>query len=381
MSGTEVTFSEADITALAERVQSQISGGFTPPLVLGHPRSDSPRVGGVFDAKAENGSLYLKVDELTPEFAESCYKGEYKYTSVSLYKDGGLRHLGVLGGANPAVKGLEAFAFGEGMFAETDGLVGGPEDVLQFATQIDFQGSVGSALYSIGWRLRSIGAIFRTLRDAIIETDGVEVADRRIPAYAITDLESVSIPEIAAPSDPSFSEPAPVAPVTVVPPAPTGEPVPAPSEVVAPVGPGSGPSVRELELVAENASLRNQIAQRAAEETSKAFSDRLDLLVDDGRLLPAQRTHLDALYNALNNGGHNFAEGDLVTSSIEGLLANMPKLVEFGELPHGEPIIHDAQAAADKITEMIAEAERNGQTLSFTEATTQLTSRRSTNGR
>ncbi|HOX53167.1 MAG TPA: hypothetical protein PKY05_16905, partial [Fibrobacteria bacterium] len=37
MNGVEATFSEADITALATRVQAQIGGGFTPPLVVGHP--------------------------------------------------------------------------------------------------------------------------------------------------------------------------------------------------------------------------------------------------------------------------------------------------------------------------------------------------------
>lgn len=383
MSGTTVTFAEADITALAERVQSQISGGFTPPLVVGHPRHDSPRVGGIVDAKAENGTLFLKVDELVPEFAESCRKGEYKYTSVALYKDGGLRHLGVLGGQNPAVKGLEPIAFSEGMFAEPDGLVAGPQDVLQFAANMDLQGSVATALDRMAWRLRDVGRIFRTMRDALIATNGVEAADLQIPNWLISDLENTEAPDLT-PSipAPSFSDPVdPIPPTPVV--DPVGDPVPAPPETkVDPnAGPGSTPSERELELVAENDRLRRAISDREASETQKAFSDRLEALSKTGHLLPKQRTHLEGLYKALQDSGHSFAEGDVVQEHIDGILASLPKQVEFGELPNGEVQASDASARAREITELMDESERNGQSLSFAEATTQVTNRRSHNGR
>lgn len=381
MSGTTVTFSEADITALAERVQSQTSGGFTPPLVVGHPRHDSPRVGSVVDAKAEGGTLYLKVDELVPEFAESCRKGEYKYTSVSLYKDGGLRHLGVLGGQNPAVKGLEPIAFGEGMFAEPDALVSGPGDVLQFAATVDLQSSVATALDRMAWRLRDVGRIFRGMRDALIASSGVEAADLQIPNWLITDLENTEAPDLAVPT-PSFSDPTdPVPPKPPVDPA--GGPVPAPPEpkVDPNAGPESTPSARELELAAENERLRKAITEREEAQTKKAFCDRLEAMEASGHLLPTQRTRLEALYSALHDGGHSFAEDDPVKVHLDALLAAFPKQVEFGELPNGDSSVPDAAAKAREITELMDEAERNGRSLSFSEATTQVTNRRSSNGR
>lgn len=390
MSGTTVTFSEADITALAERVQSQISGGFTPPLVVGHPRHDSPRVGGVVEAKAEGGTLLLKVDELVPEFAESCRKGEYKYTSVSLYKDGGLRHLGVLGGTNPAVKGLEPIAFGEGMFAETDSKVSGPTDILQFAATVDLQSAVATALDRMAWRLRSVGRTFRTMREALIASNGVEAADLQIPNWVIVDLETLELPDVNPVPDPagspSFADP--IDPPVLAPPTPVvdpvGDPVPAPpeSKVDPHAGPGSTPSARELELVAENDRLRKAIADRESAATQKAFSDRLDAMSKTGHLLPAQRTHLEGLYRALHESGHDFAEGDVVATHIDGILAAYPKQVDFGELPDGAAQVRDAKTAATEIQAIMDEAERAGSPLSFAEATTQLeNSRRQPNGR
>jgi hypothetical protein len=83
------------------------------PIVIGHPKDNSPAFGWIEKAKAAGGKLYLKLTEMQPEFIDMLKKGLYKTRSISLYPDLNIRHLGFLGGAPPAVKGLGPFKFAE----------------------------------------------------------------------------------------------------------------------------------------------------------------------------------------------------------------------------------------------------------------------------
>jgi hypothetical protein len=58
--------------------------------------------------------LLAKLRDLAPEFVEWVRKGLYRKCSISLYPDMRLRHVGFLGAAAPAVKGLLPVRFGEG---------------------------------------------------------------------------------------------------------------------------------------------------------------------------------------------------------------------------------------------------------------------------
>lgn len=156
-------------------------------------------------------------------------------------------------------------------------------------------------------------------------------------------------------------------------------PVP-PTPATDPTGPGTGQTPRELELAAENDRLRQELRTKEVEQTRKVFSDRLDGLALDGRLLPAQRTHLESLYKAIEASGHSFAEPGDLQASLDGLLASFPKQVDFGELPHGDPSI-DPKGVATQISDLMAESERAGAPLSFVEATQKITNRRLQNGR
>jgi broad specificity phosphatase PhoE len=81
------------------------------PVVIGHPKDNSPAVGWIEKAKSTGGKLMLKMKELHPDFVEALKKGMYKTRSISLYPDLNIRHIGFLGGAVPAVKGLGPFKF------------------------------------------------------------------------------------------------------------------------------------------------------------------------------------------------------------------------------------------------------------------------------
>jgi len=86
-----------------------------PPLVVGHPKDNSPAFGWVQELKTavKDGVkvLLAKFRQVVPEFAELVKQGVYKKRSAAFYPDGRLRHVGFLGAAPPAVKGLADLKF------------------------------------------------------------------------------------------------------------------------------------------------------------------------------------------------------------------------------------------------------------------------------
>lgn len=88
-----------------------------PPLTVGHPKDDSPAFGWVEGLKktVKDGTniLVAKFKDIVPEFEQAVREGAYKKRSASFYPDGRLRHVGFLGAAPPAVKGLDGIAFGQ----------------------------------------------------------------------------------------------------------------------------------------------------------------------------------------------------------------------------------------------------------------------------
>ena len=92
-----------------------------PPVVIGHPRHDAPAYGWIEALKAEGNKLLARVKQLAPELADMVKTGRFKKRSASFYADGRLRHVGFLGAAAPAVKGLADVAFADGEFIIFEG--------------------------------------------------------------------------------------------------------------------------------------------------------------------------------------------------------------------------------------------------------------------
>ncbi|MBW1989069.1 MAG: hypothetical protein JRI97_05935 [Deltaproteobacteria bacterium] len=86
-----------------------------PPLVVGHPVHDAPAYGWVRELRADvrNGVrvLLARFRQVAPQLAKLVAAGAYKKRSAAFYPDGALRHVGFLGAAPPAVKGLADVAF------------------------------------------------------------------------------------------------------------------------------------------------------------------------------------------------------------------------------------------------------------------------------
>lgn len=117
-----------------------------PPVVIGHPADNAPAYGWVEGLRktVRDGAAVLeaKLRQVVPEFADLVRRGLFKKRSAAFYPDGGLRHVGFLGAAPPAVKGLADIGFmaddGSAVFEFTELSQGGPEMDAKF-TEADLE--------------------------------------------------------------------------------------------------------------------------------------------------------------------------------------------------------------------------------------------------
>ena len=88
------------------------------PAVIGHPKSNAPAYGWVMELKRDGEKLLAKVKPTAKEFVDWLRKGLYRHVSMSVRPDLTLRHIGFLGAAPPAVKGLKVPEFADEEFTE-----------------------------------------------------------------------------------------------------------------------------------------------------------------------------------------------------------------------------------------------------------------------
>ncbi len=113
MHGNPVTFTAGDLSAIAANYRPDLHPA---PVVLGHPVTNGPAFGWISAFAAYRGELEAELDRLDPAFIAAVKTGRYATRSISLYppdhpsnpRPGAYypRHLGFLGAAPPAVKGL-----------------------------------------------------------------------------------------------------------------------------------------------------------------------------------------------------------------------------------------------------------------------------------
>lgn len=118
--GTRVTFTPAD---LADIASSYDAASDPAPLVVGHPTIDAPAYGWVGRVTFDGETLHAHPSDVLPAFAEAVAEGRYRKISPQLYPPGHagnprpghwyLQHVGFLGGAAPAIKGLGTVSFSE----------------------------------------------------------------------------------------------------------------------------------------------------------------------------------------------------------------------------------------------------------------------------
>lgn len=407
MAGVEHDFSETDLEDLNEGIHEQLKAGYQPPLVKGHPKVDDPRVGSIVDSKVEDGVLKVKLDDVSNDFAEEVKKGGFKYLSASVYSNlkKGLRHLGALGAHAPAMKGMAPICFGDGMFADSD--KGSTEqDVLVFAESYAWDRLVPASVFErLIWKLESLGSLFRSQREQLIEKEGIEAADKMIPEYAVKDIESVRdvikdsnsfpkqtvVEKSTADTASSFGEPGEEcgggengtekengqgSPENGNPdPQPTTPPRDEPTASIP-----EGNSSEAARLSEENAALKAENEALKADKLAAqrlragaAFSETLDKAIADGRCNQVLKDNLMKVFGMCQevpvDGEGCFGEGDdrvNVAEILASTVASLPKIVEFGEAPG----MHDAPkiSSGEILAKYKAEQESKGRVMTFAEA-------------
>lgn len=119
--GSRHSFSRDDLVQAAAAYDPE---GDPAPLVIGHPAIDHPAYGWATGLRLEGDELIADVDQVEPGFAETVNAGRYRKVSASFYppthhgnpKPGSwyLKHIGFLGAAAPALKGLGTVSLAEG---------------------------------------------------------------------------------------------------------------------------------------------------------------------------------------------------------------------------------------------------------------------------
>lgn len=112
---------------------------YSAPIVIGHPKTDAPAYGWVSNLYVEGDVLKADVEQVDQAFVEMVQAGRYRNISSTFWqpkasanpKPGSysLKHVGFLGAAAPAVKGLKPVQFSN----EDDGILAFGEDDASFA--------------------------------------------------------------------------------------------------------------------------------------------------------------------------------------------------------------------------------------------------------
>jgi hypothetical protein len=176
MHGRQVEVTREDIADMASAYDPEKSEA---PLVVGHPRTNAPAYGWARGLVAQGDLLLAQPHQVDADFAEMVKAGRFKKRSASFFlpdaKDNPvpgkwyLRHIGFLGAAAPAVKGLKDAQF-----------AGDNEGVVEFAAPFRW------------WTFAAIADLFRGIRERLIETDGIEKANAVIPAYQIDSIREAA---------------------------------------------------------------------------------------------------------------------------------------------------------------------------------------------
>ena len=148
------------------------------PIVIGHPLDNSPAYGWVSSLEVtEDGKLVADApdEKLHPEFLSAVQEGRYKKRSISLTPDGKLRHIGFLGGAAPAVKGLADIQFSQPSSTVIEFEIENVAEEQSNNSTIEQSLNENQSLEKITAQLNSINATIQQLSSNFSETQNNEL--------------------------------------------------------------------------------------------------------------------------------------------------------------------------------------------------------------
>jgi hypothetical protein len=360
-----------------------------PPVVVGHPKDNSPAFGWVESIKKvarqlKDGTtvnvLMAKFKDVVPEFASAVQQGLYKKRSASFYPDGRLRHVGFLGGMPPAVKGLADIGFSS------------EDKAIEFEESIQFMAG--------GWGLNRCADLFRGIRDFFIEKFGKEEADKVIPSYNIDDIKDsadqlsrVDIPQTAG--GPLYSEGGIDMPKTF-----TEEELQAQikaekDRLTAEFAEKEQAANAAIEAAkAQDTNLAKMLdeARRAGEEKAAALfaekekqmkadshkrevSEFIQSSIQTGKIIPAwAKMGLAQFMEALPSeqvmefGEEGSKSAKTPYDFFKAFLAEIPKTVDFGEIATRDKNVGGVGSAGTRLNDLTAKKIKDNPALSYTMA-------------
>lgn len=298
-SGQTHTFSDADLDAM---VAAYDPDQHEAPVVIGHPKDNTPAYGWVKNLVRKGHSLFAELGELSAEFVEWVKAGRYKKRSISVYPDGvGLRHVGFLGAVPPAIKGLADVQFSEA----------GP--VFEFSDG----------------RFKTLRHVLGNLRDVLIDRFDLATADDAIPAWTLDDLDGE---EQEAASAFKESEEEPMSDKSVQALEKRLEKMEADfAEQI------SAKDKEISDLKAENTQAKSKADKAAADQRRSEHAAFCEELAKAGKLTPKQKGFALSFMEVAHQAGEiNFSEGEedkkvVALAAFKSFLEELPEQVEFGE--------------------------------------------------
>lgn len=169
-SGQEKTWTEEDLDKIASQYDPK---KHEAPLVIGHPKDNSPAYGWVEELKREGSNLVAKIKPTVQEFIDWIKNGLYKKISIALYGDNTLRHIGFLGGTPPAIKGLKMPEFTDGDFSEyeLEIVVKKEEKKIEKKTEVKKMEIDEKAFKELEEKVKTLEAQSKSYEDAIKDKD------------------------------------------------------------------------------------------------------------------------------------------------------------------------------------------------------------------
>lgn len=290
------------------------------PIVIGHPKVNSPAYGWVDKLKREGKKLLATFKDVSPEFAEWVNKGFYKTRSISLYGDNTLRHVGWLGGQPPAIKGLASYQFAEN-----------ENDIKIY----DFS---DGGLKEYNFKFQSIAKFLTDLREFLIEKYDIETADKVINSWRIEDLKHIDTQdkeEIAAFCEAILNPPDKEKELK------SNENTETKSTEKTDITQDFSEAEKVVkEKEDEINKLRLELEAERAEKRKSDYTQFAEQLVTGGNITPAQKSVvIDLMEVCGKSGTYDFAEGDekSVLNRFKDLLKTC-KQIDFAETATKENI-------------------------------------------
>jgi hypothetical protein len=230
------------------------------PIVIGHPENNAPAYGWIEKLERVGDILYAYPKQVAKEFVEMVKKGMFKKRSISLYPDGSLRHVGFLGAAPPAVKGLPEVEFKE-------------KEARIYEYEFETEEMIFSDKDSGSWEASS----------TFFSGDS-EIIKKYEEAMTIKN-------EIIKKNEEQISE-----------------------------------------LMNKIKTLENKLKEIAEEEAKKNFSEKIERLIEEGKILPKMKDNIMNLWR-LYHQTYNFSENgnSSFTESLLELLKSYPKIISYEE--------------------------------------------------